>query len=79
MKGNGQVALSINGIEMKKALERLGWHVKRNGSNHWIMSHQDDPGASVPIPRHRDDLKVKTLHSILDATRLTEEDIRRVK
>jgi predicted RNA binding protein YcfA (HicA-like mRNA interferase family) len=73
------MGLSISGIEMKRALERYGWYEKRSGASHWIMTHDERPGASVPVSRHREDLKIKTIRSILEATALTEEDIRRAK
>jgi predicted RNA binding protein YcfA (HicA-like mRNA interferase family) len=72
------VGLSINGIELKRALERYGWYVARE-SGHWQMAHDDRPGIVVSIPRHRDDILVRTLKGILKETNLSEDDIRRVR
>jgi predicted RNA binding protein YcfA (HicA-like mRNA interferase family) len=72
------LGLSINGPEMKRVLERCGWRVKRETA-HWQMSHDDFPGKVISIPRHRDDLVIKTLKSILKEANLTEDDVRRLK
>ncbi len=72
------MGLSINGPEMKRALEKFGWYVARE-TGHWQMAHEDRPGIVVSISRHRDDLLIKTLKKILKETNLTEDDIRRVR
>ncbi|MGI8477853.1 MAG: type II toxin-antitoxin system HicA family toxin [Thermomicrobiales bacterium] len=67
----------ISGIELRRALERLGWEVER-ATGHFQMSHPARLGVVVAIPMHRSDVKQGTLRAILRSTGVSEADLKEV-
>ncbi len=67
----------VSGLELRPALEKLGWEVERT-TGHWQMSHPARPGMVVAIPMHRGDVKQGTLRSILRSTGVGEAELRKV-
>jgi predicted RNA binding protein YcfA (HicA-like mRNA interferase family) len=62
----------ISGKECIIALEKIGFHIRRQtGSN--IILRRDDPYAQVVIPNHKQ-LDRGTLRSIIRQVELTIED-----
>lgn len=49
-------------IQLMKQLKQLGWAFEE-GANH-TLAISPDGSKKVPIPRHKGDLKIKTLKSI---------------
>jgi len=70
------MGLEISGLEMVRALERLGFVVVRR-ERHTVMSHPDRPQERVIVPNHRTPLAPGTLGSILKQARITREVLRR--
>lgn len=58
--------------EIKRLLVARGWSIEQ-GSRHELAVHPDKPEVIVPIPRHKGDLPIGTLQSILKATGLKDE------
>jgi predicted RNA binding protein YcfA (HicA-like mRNA interferase family) len=66
----------ITVAELLRALQRRGWYLKRQGSNHQILVHGEHSGR-VTISRHPNQtLKPKTLQSILTQAGLTADELR---
>ena len=65
----------ITGSEAVRALRRAGWQIDRVRGSHHVLTHTDQPGATVVVPVHAGEiLKPKTLGSILDQARLSVEE-----
>lgn len=50
--------------EIMKVLMKEGWYVDRSKGSHHILKNPTKPGR-VTLPMHKEDLKPKTLSSIL--------------
>ena len=55
--------------ELKRKLIAAGWKLKQ-GSNHEIAFHPDNPSVQIPIHRHTGDIPAGTLNNILKKTGL---------
>jgi predicted RNA binding protein YcfA (HicA-like mRNA interferase family) len=54
----------ISGKQTVEALLRAGFTVHRVRGSHYILKHSET-GQRVTVPYHRQELALKTLHSIL--------------
>ena len=50
--------------ELLKVLKKDGWYVDRIRGSHHMLKHTNKVGR-VTVPVHKEDLKPKTLHTIL--------------
>lgn len=50
--------------ELLKVLKKDGWYVDRIRGSHYMLKHTSKVGR-VTVPVHKEDLKPKTLHTIL--------------
>ena len=50
--------------ELLKVLKKDGWYVDRIRGSHHMLKHINKDGR-VTVPVHKEDLKPKTLHTIL--------------
>ncbi len=50
--------------ELLKVLKKDGWYVDRIRGSHHMLKHTSKVGR-VTVPVHKEDLKPKTLHTIL--------------
>ena len=62
----------LSGKEVIKALERVGFYIKRRKGSH-IVLRRDSPFAQVVVPDHKS-IDTGTLASILDGAGLSVED-----
>jgi predicted RNA binding protein YcfA (HicA-like mRNA interferase family) len=62
----------ISGRECLKALERTGFHFKRQEGSHMIL-RRDDPFAQVVVPDHKE-LDRGTLRAIIRQAGLSVDD-----
>jgi predicted RNA binding protein YcfA (HicA-like mRNA interferase family) len=66
---------SISGRRFCRVLERQGWELQRVRGSHHIYTHPDQPTIlTVPVHGNKD-LKRGTLHRLLTAAQLTEDDL----
>jgi predicted RNA binding protein YcfA (HicA-like mRNA interferase family) len=63
---------SLSGREVRLALERAGFYLKRQKGSHMVL-RRDKPFAQVVVPAHRS-IDTGTLAAILDAAGLTVEE-----
>lgn len=61
---------SVSARECIRALEHAGFVIKRQNGSHIIMGK---PGRRVVVPNHKQ-LKIGTLHNILDQAGLTTDE-----
>ena len=66
----------LSGQEVKRALERAGFYLKRQRGSHMIL-RRDVPFAQVVVPDHRT-IDTGTLSHILDAADLTVDEFLRL-
>ena len=60
--------------EVIGVLRRAGWHIDHTTGSHYIMRHQDKPGA-VPVPYHGNaDIKIGVLRSIIRQAGMSVEE-----
>jgi len=64
----------VNYQELKRRLNRLGFHLERQGTRHEYWE-SDDGSLKTLIPRHRGEVPTGTLASILRDLDLTQDDI----
>ncbi len=64
----------LSGRRVRRALERAGFHLKRQKGSHMVL-RRDDPFAQVVVPAHAR-IDTGTLASILEAAGLTAERFR---
>jgi predicted RNA binding protein YcfA (HicA-like mRNA interferase family) len=64
----------ISGRECLKALQRIGYYLKRQEGSHMIV-RRDNPFSQVVIPDHKE-LDRGTLHSIICQANLGLEEFR---
>ncbi|WP_240632843.1 type II toxin-antitoxin system HicA family toxin [Veillonella sp. CNR 79/14] len=50
--------------ELLKVLKKDGWYIDRIRGSHHMLKHTSKVGR-VTVPVHKEDLKPKTLHTIL--------------
>ena len=55
--------------EILRLLKENGW-VITEGARHHLATHSKKPGVKIPIPRHKKDIPIGTLHNILKAAGL---------
>ncbi len=63
----------VSGPELVRALEKLGFSVRRQHGSHIIL-RRDDPYAQTVVPSHRQ-IDRGTLRAILRQTGITPEDL----
>ena len=63
----------ISGPQLVRALERLGFTVRRQHGSHIIL-RRDDPFAQTVVPNHRQ-IDRGTLRAILRQTGISVEDL----
>ena len=66
----------ISGADLVRALQKLGFTVRRQHGSHIIM-RRDDPFAQTVVPDHRQ-IDRGTLRAILRQTEITEEELIRL-
>ena len=64
---------SISGRECVKALERVGFYVRRQEGSHMIL-RRDDPFAQVVVPDHKE-LDRGTLRAIIRQAGISVEEL----
>ena len=64
----------LSGRQVRRALERAGFSVKRQKGSHVVM-RREEPFAQVVVPAHAR-IDTGTLASILDAAGITAERFR---
>lgn len=68
-----KIPTDLSGRALVRALEKIGFVVKRQRGSH-ILLRRNDPSARVVVPDHRV-LRVGTLRSILNSAGMTVEDL----
>ena len=63
---------NLNGTEVVKAFENLGWEFSRQSGSHIVMT-KDGEMASLSIPKHKEVAK-GTLRSLIRAANLTVDE-----
>lgn len=66
----------LSGDEVVRALQRVGFYVKRQKGSHVVL-RRDQPFAQVVVPAHRR-LDTGTLASILDGASLSVEEFEKL-
>ena len=66
----------VSGSDVVRALQKLGFTVRRQHGSHIIM-RRDDPFAQTVVPDHRQ-LDRGTLRAILRQAEITAEDLTRL-
>jgi predicted RNA binding protein YcfA (HicA-like mRNA interferase family) len=56
--------MAVKFQEIEKIILKDGWVHKRTNGSHFHYKHPSKKGT-VTIPRHKDDLNIKTVNSIL--------------
>jgi predicted RNA binding protein YcfA (HicA-like mRNA interferase family) len=64
---------ALRPVKVLKALQRGGFYVHHIKGSHHFLKHPDRPDLRVTVPVHSDDLKRKTLASIIDQAGLSVE------
>lgn len=67
----------VTARQMENALRKDGWRLNsdRGSGSHMVYQHPIKPGF-VTIPRHRGDLAIGTIRSILKQAGLSDDDLR---
>ena len=68
-----KIPTDLSGRALIRALERIGFVVKRQRGSHIIL-RRDNPPARVVVPDHKN-LRVGTLRTILNSAGLTVEEL----
>lgn len=68
-----KIPTDLSGRDLVRALEKVGFVVKRQRGSHIILRRYDPP-ARVVVPDHKA-LRIGTLRSILNAAGITVEDL----
>lgn len=67
----------VSGPRLLRALERLGFYVKRQTGGHAIVVHREDSSRRAVIPLHGNKpIRPGTFRSILDGLQLSVETIK---
>ncbi len=67
----------VSGIDIVKALARIGWELDHQTGSHMILRHRDPPHRRITVPRHKE-LAKGTLRAIIREAGLTVEEILRL-
>jgi predicted RNA binding protein YcfA (HicA-like mRNA interferase family) len=65
---------ALRPVKVLKALSACWFYVHHIKGSHHFLKHPDRPDLRVTIPVHADDLKPKTLASIIDQAGLSVEE-----
>jgi predicted RNA binding protein YcfA (HicA-like mRNA interferase family) len=68
-----KIPTDLSGRDLVRALEKIGFVVKRQRGSHIIL-RRDNPPARVVVPDHKD-LRVGTLRTILNSAGLTVDEL----
>jgi predicted RNA binding protein YcfA (HicA-like mRNA interferase family) len=68
-----KIPTDLSGRALVRALEKIGFVVKRQRGSHVIL-RRDNPPARVVVPDHKN-LRIGTLRTILNTASLTVEDL----
>ncbi|MEM2107240.1 MAG: type II toxin-antitoxin system HicA family toxin [Candidatus Bathyarchaeia archaeon] len=63
----------VSGMEVVKALAKVGYEVDHQSGSHMILRHKDAPHRRLTIPRHSE-LAKGTLRAIIREAGLTVEE-----
>ncbi|MEM3381611.1 MAG: type II toxin-antitoxin system HicA family toxin [Candidatus Bathyarchaeia archaeon] len=63
----------VSGMEVVKALAKVGYEVDHQSGSHMILRHKDVPHRRLTIPRHSE-LAKGTLRAIIREAGLTVEE-----
>ncbi|MEM2841495.1 MAG: type II toxin-antitoxin system HicA family toxin [Candidatus Bathyarchaeia archaeon] len=63
----------VSGMEVVKALAKVGYEVDHQSGSHMILRHKDAPHRRLTIPRHSE-LAKGTLRTIIREAGLTVEE-----
>ena len=66
---------AVTGLQVVKALERVGFNVVRVSGSHHVMRHPDGRTVAVPVHAGRDMAK-GTLRNVLAIIGMTPEELR---
>ena len=64
----------LSGRQVRRALERAGFHLKRQKGSHMVL-RRDSPFAQVVVPAHAS-VDTGTLAAILDSAGISADDFR---
>ena len=72
--------MAFTASQIVRALARVGFQPLRQVGSHRHFERvlPDGTGLFVTVPMNRGDLAPGTIHAILSAARMTEEDVRRL-
>jgi predicted RNA binding protein YcfA (HicA-like mRNA interferase family) len=65
---------ALRPAKVLKALQRAGFYIHHTKGSHHFLKHPDRPGVRVTLAMHNDDLKRKTLASIIEQAGYTTEE-----
>jgi len=65
---------ALRPAKVLKALLRAGFYIHHTKGSHHFLKHADKPGVRVTLPMHSDELKRKTLASIIDQAGYSVEE-----
>jgi predicted RNA binding protein YcfA (HicA-like mRNA interferase family) len=68
-----KIPTDLSGRALVRALEKIGFVVKRQRGSHIIL-RRDNPPARVVVPDHKN-LRVGTLRTILNSAGLTVDEL----
>jgi predicted RNA binding protein YcfA (HicA-like mRNA interferase family) len=68
-----KIPTDLSGRALVRALEKIGFVVKRQRGSHIIL-RRDNPPARVVVPDHKN-LRIGTLRTILNTAGLTVEEL----
>ena len=68
-----KIPTDLSGRTLVRALEKIGFVVKRQRGSHIIL-RRDNPPARVVVPDHKN-LRIGTLRTILNTAGLTVEEL----
>jgi predicted RNA binding protein YcfA (HicA-like mRNA interferase family) len=68
-----KIPTDLSGRALIRALEKVGFVVRRQRGSHIIL-HRSNPPARVVVPDHKN-LRVGTLRTILNSAGLTVEEL----
>jgi predicted RNA binding protein YcfA (HicA-like mRNA interferase family) len=69
---------ALRPAKVLRALERAGFHIHHTKGGHHILRHADRPQLRVTLPMHNNDLKRKTLASIIEQAGYSVEEFLRL-
>jgi predicted RNA binding protein YcfA (HicA-like mRNA interferase family) len=63
----------VSGVDVVKALAKIGWEVDHQTGSHMILRQRDPPHRRLTVPRHKE-LAKGTLRAIIRDAGLTVEE-----